>query len=282
MFRVALPALALLATTTAIVAAPASADDRRLVERLYNPDEVVRIEGRVKVQATIAFADDEHIENVAIGDSNGWQVTPNKRANLLFVKPLAPTATTNMTVVTDRHTYFFDLVAGTKATPVYVLRFTYPEEPKSAEPARMAQADGANAVEVAAASDPYAVVDPAELNFEWAASGDRALLPARTYDDGTATFLAWPAGSAVPAILVTDAKGTEGPVNFSVRGDVIVVDGVPRQIILRSGKSKALLVNNGPVRPAAVPADGAAQSAQGAKGEASLARSETNPIGEMN
>ena len=48
----------------------------------------VRIEGRPNVQATIDFGEDEHIENVAIGDSSAWQVTPNKRANLLFVKPL--------------------------------------------------------------------------------------------------------------------------------------------------------------------------------------------------
>ena len=67
---------------------------------------------RAGLQATVAFADNERIENVAIGDSNSWQVTPNKRANLLFVKPLAARARTNMTVVTDRHTYVFDLVTA--------------------------------------------------------------------------------------------------------------------------------------------------------------------------
>src|SRR5690606_25878099 len=80
---------------------PALADDPRLVKRLYNADEVVRIDGRPNVQATIRFADNEQIENVAIGDSQAWQVTPNKRANLLFVKPLAARAATNMTVVTE-------------------------------------------------------------------------------------------------------------------------------------------------------------------------------------
>ncbi len=45
-----------------------------------------------------------------------------------------------------------------------------------------------------------------------------------------------------------DEKGTEGPVNFSVRGDVIVVDGVPKELVLRSGKDMATLENNGPPR----------------------------------
>ena len=70
----------------------------------------------------------------------------------------------------------------------------------------------------------------------------------RVYDDGTATFLAWPAGAPVPAILMKDEQGTEGPVNFAVRGDVIVVDGVPRELVLRSGKDMATLYNNGPQR----------------------------------
>ena len=240
----------------------ALADDARIVEKFYDAGKVVRIEGKTKVQATIQFGEDEHIENVAIGDSQAWQVTPNKRANLLFVKPLAATAATNMTVVTDRHTYLFDLVASASAKPLYVLKFTYPEQPKP----QVATVEAPTADELAAVTDPQAVTDPAALNFAWAGKGDRKLLPARTYDDGTATFLAWPAGSPVPAILIKDTAGTEGPVNFTVRGDVIVVDGVPPEIVLRSGKDSATLVNSGPV--------GAARSLQPA-----LARSDV-PSGE--
>lgn len=229
----------------ALVAAPAVADDPRLVERMYDPAQVVTIEGRTKVQATIQFAEDEAIENVAIGDSTAWQVTPNKRADLLFVKPLSATATTNMTVVTNKRTYLFDLVAGARAKPLYILRFTYPaelEEPESIV------AERPNAVEMAAVTDPYAVADPAQLNFAWATQGDAALLPARIYDDGDATFLTWPPGQPVPAILVKNHEGTEGPVNFTVRGDTIVVDGVPREIVLRSGDDSAVLTNTGSER----------------------------------
>jgi type IV secretion system protein VirB9 len=244
----------LAAALLALAAAPARADDPRLVERLYDENEVVRIEGRTNVQATIRFGADEQIENVAIGDSQAWQVTPNKRANLLFVKPLADRATTNMTVVTDKRTYLFDLVASpANRNALYVLAFTYPEEP--ADAAALADAEGTalpggpTADELTAASDPYAVVDPAELNFAWEAKGDRALLPAQVYDDGTAIFLAWPAGTPLPAILVKDHEGDEGPVNFAVRGETIVVDGVPRELVLRAGKDVATLTNRGPARP---------------------------------
>ncbi|MFA7588715.1 MAG: TrbG/VirB9 family P-type conjugative transfer protein [Novosphingobium sp.] len=236
-------ALAGLVTTTA----PALASDPRLAARAYSQNEVVRIDGRTGVQATIAFADDEHIENVAIGDSNSWQVTPNKRANRLFVKPLAGTARTNMTVVTDRYTYYFDLVASPSARPLYELRFTYPERKKEQEAAaRLAAAPALTSEEsaIAAGGDQARPADPASLNFAWEQKGKAALLPSRIYDDGQSTYVTWAAGNPVPAILIRDAKGTEGPVNYAVRGDVIVIEGVPTLIVLRSGKDAATLARS--------------------------------------
>lgn len=232
-------ALALFAMPLAL-----SAQDSRLVEVPYDEARVVRVDGQVKVQATIRFDDSEAIENVAIGDSTAWQITPNKRANLLFVKPLEARASTNMTVVTNKRTYLFDLVASPTAKPLYVLSFTYPDEPKE-EPAQLAGVTAS----ADAIADPLATVDPAELNFAWASSGDAALLPVRIFDDGEAVFLTWPRERPLPAILTTNSEGDEGPLNFSVRDDVIVLDGVPREIVLRSGEDRATLVNTGPERP---------------------------------
>lgn len=244
----ALLAAALLAP--ALTAGPALAQDPRLVERLYDPLEVVTITGKTNVQSTIRFGDDEAIENVAVGDSQAWQVTPNRRANLLFVKPLAPRASTNMTVVTNKHTYLFDLVANpAHRNPLYILSFTYPVEIEELPEIDLAAGETpgarANAIELAAANDALAVVDPAELNFAWAGQGDVALLPERIYDNGDATFLSWPVGRPMPAILVRDKEGLEGPVNFAVRGEMVVLDIVPSEIILRSGNDVATIVNQG-------------------------------------
>lgn len=247
----------------AVLASPAAARDARLTQRLYDPNAVVRVDGRMGVQATIAFAEDEHIENVAIGDSASWQITPNKRANLLFVKPLAATARTNMTVVTDRHTYYFDLLASPRAAPLYALSFTYPEEPKKPEPAVPAPMTEAERQALAG----EAPVDPATLNFAWRKSGEAKLLPSRIYDDGTSTYAIWGVDAQLPAILVVNEKREEGPVNFAVRGDAIVIDGVPGSIVLRSGKAKAQLDYRGPdlaARRAAVPAPQPAATATAA------------------
>jgi type IV secretion system protein VirB9 len=256
------------------LAVPAAAQDDRLQTLVYDENAVVRIEGKVKVQTTIKFAPDEVIENVAIGDSGAWQVQPNKAQTILFIKPLEPAARTNMTVVTDKRTYLFDLVASPRNAALYVLQFRYPELEKAAEEARLAAAAEAEAaklraaadpVEIAAASDPYAVSDPSQLNFEWAQAGASELLPSRAFDDGDAVFLTWPAGIPIPAILVTNEDGDEGPVNFTTRGDTVVVDGVPPQIILRSGRDTATLTNTGPARPTARQAGLSAARKKGSK-----------------
>lgn len=253
---------ALLLATALLPAAALAQDDPRLVERLYDPTVVVRIEGRTNVQTTIRFGEDEAIENVAVGDSTAWQVTPNRRANLLFVKPLAPRAATNMTVVTNRHTYLFDLVANPNArNPLYILTFTYPEVLEPEGGSALAGADPMlrpNTVEMSAANDDLAVLDPATLNFAWTGTGVAGLLPQEVYDNGEATFLTWPEGRAMPAILVKDHQGNEGPVNFAVRDEVIVLDLVPGEIILRSGDDEALLTNQGTA--GAYLADGTARS----------------------
>lgn len=273
----ALPALGLpllLLPLLLLTAAPAMADER-LVEHVYNADEVVRIDGRLGVQATIGFAGDEQIENVAVGDSAQWQITPNKRANLLFVKPLESGARTNMTVVTDRRTYFFDLVSSARARPVYLLRFRYPEEERlAAEKAREAERLALNEAEQGILTGDVAATpaDPAMLNFAWGRKGDTGLMPSRVYDDGRATYLLWPARAAVPAILALNEEGTEGPVNYAVRGDMIVLDDVPGTIVLRSGKAQATLRN---LRPGQTDHSANATSAAPAAG-AALAHAQGN------
>ncbi|WP_294390038.1 TrbG/VirB9 family P-type conjugative transfer protein [uncultured Sphingomonas sp.] len=234
----------MLLAATAGLAQAAHAADARVVTRRYEPSTIVTVPGRIGTQATIRFSDDERIENVAVGDSAVWQVTPNKRANLLFVKPTALRARTNMTVVTDQRTYLFDLVAGGAATPLYVLSFSYPAPPRPIAP-----------VVVAAASAPERrpEPDPASLNFGWKAQGSQQLIPTRVFDDGRAVYLGWRSDVAMPAILVRDEKGVEGPVNHTLKGDYVVVDGVPGQLVLRWGKEMATLTPEPrqPVRTAA-------------------------------
>lgn len=216
-----------------------AAADPRISTHFFREREIVAVHGREGLQSTIAFDPGERIENVAVGDASAWQVVPNKRADLLFVRPIKPRARTNMTVVTDRHTYLFDLIGGAE-TPVYMLAFTYPVPPPPPVPPAVKSAQAAVPPAPPAAVTPPPPA-PAALNFAWDMHGARQLFPAHPYDDGRSTYLSWPHDVALPAILVREPGGIEGPVNYTVHGDTVVVDGVPAQIVLRSGKQMATL-----------------------------------------
>jgi type IV secretion system protein VirB9 len=66
-----------------------------------------------------------------MGDSYAWKVTP--LANRLFIKPLEKNIRTNMTILTNKRTYQFDIVARElddedDSDLVYVVRFYYPSK----------------------------------------------------------------------------------------------------------------------------------------------------------
>ena len=144
--------------------------DNRVRTEFYSQNAVVMVGGRADFETSVIFNDDEKIENVAVGDSLAWQVTPNKRANLLFVKPILPNTRTNMTVVTDKRIYMFDLVPSTDGyAAVYSLRFQYPNDPISLP---------APAVKAEARTAPTQV-----MNFSWTMKGQKKLFPAHICDD---------------------------------------------------------------------------------------------------
>ncbi len=230
MKRLVLAALLLAAPVGAAqLPQPGQLDPRiRLVD--YNADEVVRVTGFPGYQITIQFAPDERIENVAIGDSMTWQITPNKKANLLFVKPTGPDGRTNMSVVTDKRNYNFDLVAKPQAKVnrnelIFALRFKYAEPPKT--------------VAVAAP------VAPAPLNFAYKYKGSKTNLPVRVYDDGKSTYFQWAEGVATPAIFAVGADKRESIVNYTVKNGMVVVDRLSPQFVLRYGKRVTQVFNTG-------------------------------------
>jgi type IV secretion system protein VirB9 len=232
MRRLAIALLLLAAPATAAEKPMPGPIDPRIQTVQFDPDQITRLTGFFGFQTMIEFAEDERIENVAIGDALGWQVTPNKRANKLFLKPIDRRALTNMTVVTDRRRYTFALVlAGPKDSATsapWVVRFRYPQE---------------GATVVLAAAEPEKPADPASFNFGYASSGSRALYPSRVFDDGQRTYFEWPDGAPAPAIFALGPDGQESMVNYTVKDRYTVVQQTAARFVLRSGKAIATITN---------------------------------------
>jgi type IV secretion system protein VirB9 len=209
--------------------------DRRIRVIPYDPDQVINLVGHLGYQIMVEFGADEQIENVSIGDSLGWQVTPNRRATLLFLKPLELDATTNMTVVTSQRRYAFTLSADEVSGPsdpalVYTLRFSYPPPPiVIAEP-------------VIEPEPPPP--EPVQLNFNYSFSGSRSAAPARVFDDGVFTYFQFAPDADAPAIFVIGADGEEELVNAQARNGSMVIDRIARTFVLRYGKERTQVFND--------------------------------------
>jgi type IV secretion system protein VirB9 len=218
--------------------------DPRIREVLYDANQVVQVRARLGFEMSVEFNPDERIENVSVGDSLSWQVTPNRKATMLFIKPMAKTSPTSMTVVTSERIYTFLLIASdTKsvndASAMLRLRFTYPKPPKVED-------DKPQAPE-----EPD--VHPDALNFDYNFNGAKQLQPARVFDDGRATYFQFVENKDVPAVFAIGPDGKEETANTRVSGKYTVVDFTARNFVLRYGKAKLEVKNGGYHEPKAGP-----------------------------
>jgi len=105
--------------------------DNRIKTYIFSENEIYRLLVHYGYQTSIEFGEGEKISTISVGDSYAWKISPVGRR--LFIKPLQDNMHTNMTIITNRYTYQFDLMSKTPDSKVdnelvYVLRFFYPKE----------------------------------------------------------------------------------------------------------------------------------------------------------
>jgi type IV secretion system protein VirB9 len=78
-----------------------------------------------------------------------------------------------------------------------------------------------------------------KLHFDWQTKGERKLIPARIFDDGTSVYLTWNRETPLPAILTMSEDRKEGPLNYRVSGEYIIISPIPQNMVLRYEKRMA-------------------------------------------
>ena len=129
-FLVLLLTYSVLMSNTQAVEDPLTTDSR-IKTYVYSQNEVFLLVLHYGFQSHIEFGNNESIETITLGDSFAWKVTP--LGNRLFIKAMERNIRTNMTIITNKRTYQFDLVAkeledGDEKDLVYVIRFQYPKK----------------------------------------------------------------------------------------------------------------------------------------------------------
>ncbi|MER9580919.1 TrbG/VirB9 family P-type conjugative transfer protein [Mesorhizobium sp. M0276] len=245
--------LSLLLTTSMahaeLVARPGRLDPR--VRTLpYSSEQVFLVTGTYGMVTTILFGADEEITQVVAGDTVSWQILTSANRRSLTLKPMEKDAPTNLSVVTSKRTYSFDLrVNDTRSmhNQTYKLRFTYPEDAGLRGTAEMwKQAQDAQK------NPNIQNIRRDKVNYDYGFKGGDSAKPLWVFDDGLKTFMKFTGD--VPAIFIVDRKRRESLVNYRREADYIVIDIVSRQWTLRYGTEEETCLFNLRTAPADAPA----------------------------
>lgn len=190
--------------------------DPRIQLISYSPDRVVDLRVVDGFAAVVELAADERVETVVVGNTAGWEVTPNRSGNRVVVKPLPAAAPTNLIIVTDQRRYVFMITAdgGGGSAGAFVVRFSYPQgQPGSIQ----------------------RVVRTADYKLR----GNKTLYPLAMTDDGQRTTITWDRQTSLPAIFAIDERGHEALVNGRMVDGDYVIQGTAKRYVFRLGKVNA-------------------------------------------
>jgi len=245
--------------------------DSRIRTLVYNPNEVYELKFYYNYQSFIEFAEDEEIETISIGESFAWRLTPSGKR--LFIRPLAVAAHTNVTIISNKRTYHFDIRSDEftgKADEdlVYTVRFFYPQIGQSLPmPPQLALPNVAVKMPVPqvpvvvppmkTSETPRIRIDEPlpgviernpegnELNFDYSFAGSAEnIMPIKVFDNGIETSFQFSNDNlAIPTISSVDVNGKETQMTYVLRDKYVVVPMVTKQFTLRVGGDLLCIYN---------------------------------------
>ena len=212
--------------------------EKKFRSYIYNPNDVYRYLGHYTYQGFVEFEEGETVNTISMGDPSLWLF--EHLGNRLFLKPVGEDSSeTNMTVITNKRVYHFELV-GKEAKGIsdkdliFVVKFAYPDEKDK------------NILEFPkiAASDEPDMRDLAQYNFNYQYTGEPAIAPLKVFDNGEFTYFQFSKKNAeIPAIFTVDAEGFESLINYRSAGSYIIAERVSPQFTLRSGSDIVCVYN---------------------------------------
>lgn len=226
-------------TAIAIREARPTPIDSRIRVIVYNPDDVFKYTGYYGYQASIELSKNEEIVSISMGDTTAWQIVP--AGNRIFIKPIEQDATTNMTLITNKRTYFFELYAEETTDIrdpdlVFNVRFIYPDE----------EEEETLKTYTTTSSGPD-LTHPENYNFNYSISGSEEVAPIKIFDDGEFTYLQFRDKNAeLPAIFAVDETLRESLVNYRLAADntnMVILEHVFQKLSLRLGKKIVCVFN---------------------------------------
>lgn len=220
----------------------------------YDADKIVEIVVDVGYQASIFLDPGEKITDKGFGYPDGWEAEEFQGYSGFYLKAMTKKPDTNLTVVTDKRKYLFEVRMKELAQPtkdpkakvkieqampaMYALKFRYGREDKP-ESKEAKEERETEEIEVALNTAKRKKFK----NANYWVQGSEAVTPAAAYDDGTFTYLNFPPNMDLPSVFLVDADGEESLANKHMDNDTLVIEHVSRKMLLRRGTLVAAIYN---------------------------------------
>lgn len=225
-----------------VTPAPGRVDSRIRVVN-YNPEQVYRVPCALGVLTEIQFEVGEDVKEKLVPEASAWD--GYQSGHRLYVKPLKPDGSTNMSVITSNNTRSYTLyldVVPDKKSALYSIRFRYPdvEEQKQLEKEKIEQAE-AEKEEIDKRFET-ALARVYNDNY-WVTEQCGEICPTAAHDDGNFVWLEFGKNGDIPAIYEVDKEGKESIVNSHHEGNAVIIERMARKYTLRRGNLAAWVVN---------------------------------------
>lgn len=208
--------------------------ETRLISFVYDEHQTYDVLTRPGAITDIRLADGETMSAFALGDTVQWVF--DQAPGHVFVKPVRPGLFTSATLVTNIRTYQLQLRSMPSDGNWYQqVTWSYPNiiVARQAEQKKLADME---AGEVHASPD--------KLNFSYKVSGRSDFAPSSVFDDGRFTWMRMPDGiQDTPAVFLRE-EGKLTLVNYSQRGNYLVVQRLADEFILKVGEREVVVASS--------------------------------------
>lgn len=235
--------------------------DARMRWIAYDPNQVVHLSTGVGATLVVTFSSDEKVTAVAVTDSKDLVASP--RDHFLFMKSHSALPPQPVIVLTDgpngarRYVFEVEIVAMDRLTAdkpnlYYSVQFTYPQDEAAAqEKAARKRLDEQRQLETdSLLKRAHNLLEETEgkpltgdTNWRYVGQGDSSLLPLEVLDNGYSTAFRFPGNTRIPAIFRLNPDGKEATVNYSLKGDYVIVGSVAPGWRLRDGDTVLCIWN---------------------------------------
>ena len=214
--------------------------DARFRVITYKPNAVYRLTIPYDTSTYMEFESGEVVSSYSFNNQRqiAWDIATVQ--NRMYIRPIESDADTQVTVMTNRRVYFFELFAKEPEAKdifadkdfVFYTKFNYPSS------------EDAEGIKKYATSALPNLDKPESYNFNYTMTGEETIFPTKIFDDGRFTYFEFKeVGGIMPAIFTVDSTQHEALANYRIVGSYVAIESINARFTLRYGNDIVCVYN---------------------------------------